>query len=506
MPRRLTVAGVFSAALLTMLVFGTAASATPGMNGLIAFSSNRGGQQELYIANPDGSGRTALNAQGNSPQWSPDGRRIAFGSSRDGNSEIYVMNADGTGQTRLTSNTNYDSRPQWAADGSQLVFTRIVDGNWEIFRMDGDGSNQVDLTNDPAVDWSQATAPRGKKIVFTREENGTGHLYLMTTDGKNLQRLTNTSAYDSYPSWSPSGNQILFTRDLAPSTVTGNADLWAISSDGTGEHQVTHLSGTQAVVNGSWSPDGTRIVYTTCALVSFNTCTLHTANADGTGAVDISTPMTPYLDTFTGNRIDPFWGIPFVTGGGVSITQANGELEVSVPSSATVDPTFGYVSLGVSAQCRLVGDFDVQVDYRLLSWPSPSGVNLSLDTFPPDFSEVHGMFVFDPGGGTGISTHFPGPVNTFVSAPETSGSLRLRRVGSTLTAYRLTSDGWSPLQSTTETLADQLVNLNVFSNAAQFSHPDVRVAYDNFRVASGTFACPAWWSDSNADWQPAAGK
>lgn len=482
-----------------MLLLSTAASASPpGANGQLAFASNRSGQTELYVANPDGSDRTALGAQGNSPQWSPDGRRIAFSSARDGNSEIYVMNADGSGQTRLTFNNLYDSRPQWTADGSQLVFTRIVDGNWEIFRMNADGSDQVDLTNNPAVDWSQATSPLGRKVVFTREENGTGHLFVMTTDGRNPQRLTNTSGYDSYPSWSPRGNQILFTRDLAPTTSAGNADLWVINSDGSGEHRITQLATTQAVLNGSWSPDGNQIVYTTCNLVTFDNCKLHTANADGSGAVDISTPRTPYLDTFTGNRIDPFWGIPFSQGGGVSIGQTNGEIEVSVPSAATLDPSLGYISLGIEAQCHLVGDFDVQVDYRLLSWPSPAGVNVGFATRTLDFSAFYGMFVFDPGSGTGISTGFPGPVNTFVPAPETSGTLRLRRVDSTLTASRLTGAGWSPLQSTSAGTADLAANLNVFSNAA---HPDVKVAYNNFRVSSGTFACPTWWNDSNADWQ-----
>jgi hypothetical protein len=34
--------------------------------------------------------------------WSPDGRMIAFSSWRDGQSEVYVMNADGSGQRRLT--------------------------------------------------------------------------------------------------------------------------------------------------------------------------------------------------------------------------------------------------------------------------------------------------------------------------------------------------------------------------------------------------------------------
>jgi Tol biopolymer transport system component len=480
-----------SAALLAALVLGAAASAAPpGANGRIAFASNRSGQTEIYTANPDGSARTALGAQGASPQWSPDGTRIAFGSSRDGNNEIYVMNADGSGQTRLTFNDTYDSRPQWTADGSQLVFTRIVDGNWEIFRMNADGSNQVDLTNDPAVDWGQTTSPQSKKIAFTREENGIGHLFVMSTDGKNVKRITSTSSYDSYPSWSPQGNTILFTRD---------GDLWAVASDGTGAHQVTTLG---TVLNGSWSPDGTKLVYTTCNPVTFDHCTLHTANTDGSGDVEISTPRLPFLDTFTGSRLDPFWGIPFAQGGGVSIAQTNGELEVSVPSGATLDPTFGYISLGIGSQCRLTGDFDVQVDYRLLVWPDPSDVNVGFAVNTTDFSSFYGMFVFNPGGlGTGVSTGFPGPDNTYVPDASTSGTLRLVRVGSTLSAYRLTAAGWSPLQSTSATGADMLVNLNVFSNVQPFSHADVKVAYDNVRFSSGTFACPTWWSDQSADWQ-----
>ena len=38
---------------------------------------------------------------------------IAFESERDGNREIYVMNPDGSDQTRLTNNTSYDGFPAW---------------------------------------------------------------------------------------------------------------------------------------------------------------------------------------------------------------------------------------------------------------------------------------------------------------------------------------------------------------------------------------------------------
>ena len=44
--------------------------------------------------------------------------RIAFTSDRDGNDEIYVMNADGSGQTRLTDNSTKGAQPGRRTDSA----------------------------------------------------------------------------------------------------------------------------------------------------------------------------------------------------------------------------------------------------------------------------------------------------------------------------------------------------------------------------------------------------
>ena len=68
-------------------------------SGLLAFTSTRDGNAEVYAVHPDGSGLENLSsnlANDGQPSWSPDGKSIAFTSTRDLNGEIYVMSADGT--------------------------------------------------------------------------------------------------------------------------------------------------------------------------------------------------------------------------------------------------------------------------------------------------------------------------------------------------------------------------------------------------------------------------
>ena len=498
----------FLLVLLAVLVAATASAAHaafPGANGKIVFSSNRDGNDEIYVMNADGSARVDLSrnpASDTQPEWSPSGTQIAFASDRGGGYDVYVMNADGSGVTRLTTGGS-NTRPVFTADGRYIVFTSTRDGNAEIYRMDLDGSDQTNLTHDPGDDRLPAAAPKGDRILFQSSRTGFARLYIMSDEGGVAREVPGGPLQELDGNWAPRGNGLTF---LGNNGGFSEFDVYTARVNGS---DVTNLTNTPGRVEFDpiWSPSGRQIVFEGCTDLGTDAqhCVLYTMYDDGTGETDISTPRIPYLDTFSGDRIDPFWGLPFVTGTGPSLQQANGQLEFSVPSSSSVDPAFGYISLGVSGQCTLSGDFDLQTDYRLLQWPPASGVNLDFDTFERvngSFGDVHGMFVFDPGFGTGISTHFPGPINTFVSAPETAGTLRFVRIGTTLTAYRLVQGAWSAIQSTTDSASQVAIALNVFSNVPPFSHPDVKVAFDNFRVNSGTFSCPFWWTDNAHDWQP----
>jgi dipeptidyl aminopeptidase/acylaminoacyl peptidase len=491
---------------IATLAVGQARAAFPGANGEIVFRTNRDGNAEIYTMNADGSGRVDLTrnpAEDVDPRWSPGGTRIVFASNRSGNYEIYTMNADGGGLTRLTYTSTDNRRPAWTADG-HILFDSNTFPNRIVYRINADGSGLQQLTPASSDNAYPTASPRGNRIAFSSLRSGTQRLYTMNADGGAVRLVTpappGPETSDVEANWSPRANDLVFVRFDS----SNGSDLYAVHTDGSALRQLTNTPD-RVEFEPAWSPDGTKIVFHACSGLGTpdQHCAVYTMNADGSDETEISTPRAPYLDTFSGDRIDPFWGIPFVTGGGVSIAQVNGELEISVPSSATLDPALGYISVGVDGQCRLVGDFDVQVDYRLLTPLTPGAANMELATSTPDFSVFHGIFVFNPGAGTAISTHFPGPVNAFAFAPQAAGSLRLQRIGATWTAYRFDAGGWVPMQTTTDTTtADQLANLNVFSNAPQFSHPDVNVAYDNFRINGGTFSCPSWWDDNAPDWQP----
>jgi TolB protein len=151
---------------------------------------------------------------------------IVFYSNRDGNGEIYTMNADGKNLRRLTKTPAEEESPEWSPDGRKMVFWSRRDGNNEIYVMNTNGSDQINLTNHPLPDTDATWSPDGKKIAFTSfRDGGSPHIYAMDANGGNVQQITNQ--FDLEPSWSPKGLKIAI-RSLRD----GNDEIYVIDADG----------------------------------------------------------------------------------------------------------------------------------------------------------------------------------------------------------------------------------------------------------------------------------
>jgi hypothetical protein len=157
----------------------------------------------------------------------------------------------------------------------------------------------------------------------------------------------------------------------------------------------------------------------------------------------------------------------------------------------------------VTTVCPLHGDFDVQVDYSLLQWPTGvNGANIGLNLWPvtagfsrtsaPWGPDVYNMWANSSGGGGSTATD------------DTRGTMRFVRTGTLYTSYVLDGKNWRPIASGDGSGADASIVLTLSAHIPDFAHRGVKAALDNFRVNSGRFVCAmdGHWPD----WQPAQSK
>ncbi len=209
----------------------------------IAFTSDRGGNKEIYLMNANGSNITNLTnnpADDQNPAWSQDGQWIAFTSNRDGNQEIYIMRSDGSSLRNLTNNPANDASPAWGRSGFLLfqrdviVFTSDRDGNLEIYRMNADGTGQTNMTRNPANDFSPSWSPVVESVAFVSDRTGNYDIFTMNNDGSEQANLTNNPSADLYPTWSTDGVWLAFTTDR-----DGNQEIYIVEANGTNLRNLT---------------------------------------------------------------------------------------------------------------------------------------------------------------------------------------------------------------------------------------------------------------------------
>jgi serine/threonine protein kinase/dipeptidyl aminopeptidase/acylaminoacyl peptidase len=97
---------------------------SPGGEWVTLYSG--GGQEDIHIVRPDGTGLRRLTndrAADRRPSWSPDGKRLAFPSNRTGEFQIWVVNADGSDLRAVTDARESLSAPIWSPDGARMAVT-----------------------------------------------------------------------------------------------------------------------------------------------------------------------------------------------------------------------------------------------------------------------------------------------------------------------------------------------------------------------------------------------
>jgi Tol biopolymer transport system component len=310
-----TLIGTFVIASSVFAGFQRRAAAQSADGGKLACTCSPGfGTADIYSVNADGTGLTALTADGkgnNAPAWSPDGSQLVYVSTIYGNnSNLVRVAADGTHPALLTDTDSPlgNFTPNWSPDGTKIVFSSARGGSaTEIWVMNADATNLTRLTTGVRLDdgtsitpvFSSDSRPRwspdGKKILFYSNREGLTftHLYVMNADGAGLTRLTNHLANDTDPAWSPDGKKIAYVS--GKQAVGDHNGVYVMDAVGSSEVRISDV-----VFGGlAWSPDGTRIAFYDRDPAPPFEPAVFVMNSDGTNRVKV-----------TGNTnscFDPAW-------------------------------------------------------------------------------------------------------------------------------------------------------------------------------------------------------
>ena len=116
----------------------------------VAFRSNRGGTQEIWVCDPDGRNAAQLTHFNGpltgTPRWSPDGKWVAFDSRPEGQPDIYTIPAEGGPVRRITTEISEDVVPSWSHDGRWIYFASNRGGAWQVWKAPVNGGPKVQVT------------------------------------------------------------------------------------------------------------------------------------------------------------------------------------------------------------------------------------------------------------------------------------------------------------------------------------------------------------------------
>jgi TolB protein len=197
----------------------------------VLFNRFRMPEVAIFAADPDGKNERPLvphRQMEYSPSLSFDGKWVAFTSEVGGQADIWRVHPDGSALEQLTDDPAFDDQGAISPDASTLAFISTRDGGTaNLWVLDIGTRKYRNLTHNSAGSFRPSWSPDGKWIAFSSDVGAsptvdtqvypgqwelmqsTG-IYIVRPDGTGLRRLTPPGGVAGTPTWSADGGTILF--------------------------------------------------------------------------------------------------------------------------------------------------------------------------------------------------------------------------------------------------------------------------------------------------------
>lgn len=165
---------------------------------------------------------------------------ISVWSGDDGTGAEQAFGTCGEGAVTVAYSIDPDTQmwSRWFADRPELSNLQTLNDMQGVIALGAAGAAPLAATPTPIP---------SARIAFSSDRDGNAEVYVMNADGTGQTNLTNNSAWDSRPAWSPDGTRIAFVSDR-----DGNREVYVMNADGSGQTRLTD----NPAADGSpaWSP------------------------------------------------------------------------------------------------------------------------------------------------------------------------------------------------------------------------------------------------------------
>jgi dipeptidyl aminopeptidase/acylaminoacyl peptidase len=228
------------------------------------------------------------------PRISPDGTRVVYQVSEirtekdkewKSVTQVWVVPTAGGKARQFTRGDKSATAPDWSPDGSTIAFLsdREKDGERQVWMMLADGGEAWPVTTHKGGVAGFRFSPDGKQLLLVAADQPAkdeedrkkvkddtmvidhdlkmSHLWLWNIEKKDEKRLTQGDFTVSDPQWSPDGTRITYTTRPTPKADDGGlSDVWVLTLAGGEKRKIEELAASSDTAR--WSPDGKWIAYT----------------------------------------------------------------------------------------------------------------------------------------------------------------------------------------------------------------------------------------------------